>query len=109
QGIMVQDDHPSAQQKGAPFSANRNSSLLTVDGSGHFRPYLTARSHFLHDDPLPDFLRKCHIRKHHVHRAGWGHELVALLSHLVPEIFSGGSQDRKSTRLNSSHVSISYA
>src|SRR5690554_7533108 len=36
-------------------------------------------------------------------------ELLTAPQHLVVNITAGGKQDRKSTRLNSSHVRISYA
>src|SRR5207253_9234550 len=48
----------------------------------------------------------------HVHPAGFRHELdqgVGNFFHHDDFFFAGTEEDRKSTRLNSSHVAISYA
>src|SRR5207253_11215125 len=49
------------------------------------------------------------ICRHHSHRVGEMIQVTILIENRVAQTFDGHVVDRKSTRLNSSHVAISYA
>src|SRR3989442_5042402 len=88
--------------------------MIRPPPSSPFFPYTTlSRSlqHRLHFLRVGDKVGRevAAVELHPVHRLEGGLEALRLLDRDHPETVDGMQLDRKSTRLNSSHVRISYA
>src|SRR5207249_10769934 len=100
---------PTALPPLPPFPTRRSSDLLAqVDGGNGGAP-LTARAEPERLLTVPEVAQRLQVKRTFVydHRKALGGVALSRRALRFPE--AAVSRDRKSTRLNSSHVSISYA
>src|SRR5947209_9590441 len=96
------------------FGANRVGGVITMvnpllpaDDYGYYLEYTRARVAVIHESLLENFVRAAEGARHLKNVLVVGRERGPFQS--FAESLSAQSEDRKSTRLNSSHANISYA